>query len=644
MLERDHFTEQALHEADLGSDERPNGWSLKQWREKCKRELKTAKKELRALRPREQAPKYDLPYEAWAKHSVGADPELREWALDGIANGFNIHVKDDPALERSEVANLPMTVAQKLFFTLWTMKQFVSGALWGPFKTDQSDVPGQLKPLRVNPQGMVKKGNHFGVAEEDKDWRPINHQSHPRSGMSVNSQVEDEWATVQYIQFREIVELMDFAGKGALIWAVDAKDAFLRVPIRKTDMRFMAFVWAGTLWFFTSLCFGLASAPRIYTLFADLTLWIITHKALPGRKVARWVYEGRQLAHHYVDDFFGVVPRRSGIDAWRQFRLTIAWFKELGIPTTEKKILAPSTRQVILGFLYDTNDQTVSIPAAKCAEYGALIDRLLDEDRTEVTKQEVLSLVGKLRWASACVFAGPAFVRRMELYANRTRRLQDKVKTRPMRPDLIWWKAQIERAAVGMEFARILAKHDSGDVHVLTDASTLDGMGGWSSTSGQYFRERWSDHARRDIFAPVVGKAPDIFWKEMCAVVTAALIWGHQWRGKTVTFHCDNMSCVWTIIKRACAKERKDIMHMVRILMDTANACGFHPFVVHIKGKDNVTADALSRFMERMFWEDTDGVVMAREATRAKWAFDAIVQSTPGWTKRRSRKRRFEDL
>ena len=630
-----------------------SGAGCTEWRS----QFRAAKQTLQSLTPRPQAPRYDMPVDIWTQSTINADPLMREWVLDGIVDGFDIHVVDHPALPRTDVPNLPMTIGQKLRFTQWAIDQHGTGACWGPFAPDGSDVPDQLKGYRVHPQGMVRKGNHFGVADKDKKWRPINHLSHPRGEICTNSQVKPEWATVTYMQFKEIVELAEFAGPHAKIWAVDAKDAFLRVPVKIACMRFMAFKWACTLWFFTSLCFGLSSAPRIYTLFADMILWIIMHTPLPGAEPTEWHYEGRQLVHHYVDDFFGFVPRRSGICAWSQFQHTISWFARLGVPTTPEKTLEPSTKQVILGFLYDTVRQMVFIPPLKCQAYTAAIDRLLTN--RSVTKQEVLSLIGKLRWASACVFAGPAFLRRMEHAAHAAPTLTHMVRTRPMRKDLIWWRAQIQRAAVGIPFKHILANSADGEVQVLTDASTGLGMGGWSPTSGDWFRFKWSQSQRTDIFSPETGKAPDIFWKELCGVVTAALLWGHQWQGKTVTFQCDNMSTVWTIIKKSCTLKRPDIMHLVRILMDTANAHGFHPFIVHIKGEDNITADALSRFMARKFWEDTEGTVMATRESPSAWACEAIVSShwlmrpsgprskttrSPSQKKHRGRKRRFCEL
>ena len=593
--------------------------TIRGWR----KSMSATKATLKSLSPQILVPQYTLPLNVWKEHSRGAERGLRDWTLDGIENGFDIHVRDHPELPRAKVRNLPMGLGQKAFFGEWLLSNREKKSLWGPFKADQSDVPEVLKPLRVNPQGCVRKGTHFGVPDADKEWRPINHQSHPRKGVSINSQVDPEWATVCYVRFLTIIALMAFAGPGALIWAVDAKDAFLRVPIRVDCMRFMAFVVFDTLWFFTSLCFGLASAPLIYTLFADLVLWIITNKTLPDWPSVSWSFEGQRLTYHYVDDFFGVVPTRSGICAQTQFETVIAWFVELGIPTKPSKCLAPATRQKILGFLYDTQLQMVFIPQAKRDELLAAIDRVLG--MKTVSQLEVLSLIGKLRWASVCIFAGAAFVRRLEQQANRVKATHMHINVQPLKKDLLWWHAQISRAADGVSFSDLLRRRDGGDIHVLTDASTGDGMGGWCKPSGDWFRYRWADHERVDVFTD--DKNPDIFWKEMAAVTTACLIWGPEWKGKSVTFWIDNMSSVWTLIKRSCAFKRADIMHMVRIIMDAANENGFYPYFIHIPGKENLTADALSRFLERMFWEDTKGIAMAADETRCKTALDAIVYS-----------------
>jgi len=222
----------------------------------------------------------------------------------------------------------------------------------------------------------------------------------------------------------------------------------------------------------------------------------------------------------------------------------------------------------------------------------------------------------------------------MELEINKKRRFNHHLKVSKFADDLRWWKKQIEHGVDGISFDDILRKRDRGDIHILTDASTGDGMGGWVKQSpinqtGAWFQFKWSDHERTELFPHP--KSPDIYWKEMAAVVTAALIWGKQWRGKSVTFWIDNMGVVFSCIKRKCDFKRDDVMAMIRILAECANQMRFHPYFIHIKGKDNLTADALSRFDLKRFQADTKGIQMSNTPTECKWALDAILQLT--WPK-----------
>ena len=47
--------------------------------------------------------------------------------------------------------------------------------------------------------------------------------------------------------------------------SLDIKDAYFHVKIDKKFWKCFKFCWNGTLYCFTCLCFGLASAPRIFT-------------------------------------------------------------------------------------------------------------------------------------------------------------------------------------------------------------------------------------------------------------------------------------------------------------------------------------------------------------------------------------------
>ncbi len=82
---------------------------------------------------------------------------------------------------------------------------------------------------------------------------------------------------------------------------------------------------------------------------------------------------------------------------------------------------------------------------------------------------------------------------------------------------------------------------------------------------------------------------------------------------------------VFSLAKRKCEFRRKDVMELIRIIADCANEFGFHPFFIHIRGKDNLTADALSRFDLEMFKKDVGNIVMDNNETVCSVALDKIL-------------------
>ena len=317
---------------------------------------KALNKLLKSLEPPAEPPRYDFEVDVWAEYTTFMKTDEREWLLDGLEHGFDIYVKDELDLSRDAVKNLPTDLTRKVATVEWIYKNIGLDAIWGPFKS-MSELPSWLMgKLRVSPIGAIKKGLHLWIPNHLKEWRVIHHLSHPRSGPSVNSEVIDEWATVQYVQFREVVQMVHSLGKGALLWTVDAKDAYLRVPIKQRAMKHMGFKWDKLIYVFTCLSFGLASAPRIYTLFADAVLEIIKHHTGSSEW---WERDEQPLIFHYIDDFFGGAPVGADFSSMQQFEAVISWFDKLGIPTKPSKCCEPNTSTKILGFVYDTIEQMV---------------------------------------------------------------------------------------------------------------------------------------------------------------------------------------------------------------------------------------------------------------------------------------------
>ena len=59
---------------------------------------------------------------------------------------------------------------------------------------------------------------------------------------------------------------------------LNLKDAYLSVPLEKSSREFVCFCWSGNLYEFLCLCFGLESAPRIFTKLLKIPMTILRMK------------------------------------------------------------------------------------------------------------------------------------------------------------------------------------------------------------------------------------------------------------------------------------------------------------------------------------------------------------------------------
>ena len=152
---------------------------------------------------------------------------------------------------------------------------------------------------------------------------------------------------------------------------------------------------------------------------------------------------------------------------------------------------------------------------------------------------------------------------------------------------------------------------------VTSDASGSWGCGAYSRSS--WFMLKWAGSISES----------HITVKEMVPVVISAAIWGHTWQGKTVQIRCDNMAVV-SIVNHGSSKNH-EAMHLARCLAFIAGKFDFHMEATHIKGADNLLADALSRDNLPLFqslYPQAD-----QEASQIPESLiDMLILSKPDWT------------
>ena len=174
----------------------------------------------------------------------------------------------------------------------------------------------------------------------------------------------------------------------------------------------------------------------------------------------------------YVDDFFIVAPDAAACqDGLTTMLHTCAL---AGFPVQPSKVTSPATEVKFLGITINTISRTLSIDRARLLEVIELVNDFLS--RSSVTKRRLLSLIGKLAFASRVVKTGRAFLGRLIQATKSTKFLHFSVKlTREVKADLIRWRHSVE-SHNGVAMIPPPWSPDTA-IRVYSDASDLANLG-----------------------------------------------------------------------------------------------------------------------------------------------------------------------
>ena len=454
----------------------------------------------------------------------------------------------------------------------------------GPFLNAQ--LPPVLYNLHCSPFFVIPKVGRPG------EYRPLHHCSYPRSGLNLNASLDPQYCTTQYLTLKEIITWIVSIGPKPYLWIVDATDAYFRCPVHPDDWHLLGIQYDKYYLAFTCLPQGSSSSPYIYTLFSDAILYITVNA---NKKL---FYVNKQiLLQHYLDDFFGAHNNKK--EAQAQYDAMIEWFKKLGLPTTLHKCTPPAFIMKILGWLHNTELQTVKLPEKQRLKCLARALAIYLAETTTI--KELQQCIGSLMHASQVYWAGKSFVRRIQRHlfnpafgpnpaGSQTVTLTDWDKQ-----DLKWWIDILPTLHNGISYQTILKPAYKTDIRVYTDASSKIGIGGWSSQDKCY-QTRWENTFLKEVEKKRGIATVDIQLMELLGLIVAAKLWAPTWRGKAVTFYIDNPGAYHAVKEQCAALHRLDMDCLVRQLCELSIKFEFKFWVILILGKNNGRADALSRY------------------------------------------------
>ena len=403
------------------------------------------------------------------------NPVKTDFIVDGFKNGFDIGYQGKQNVQfRSK--NLKFKgVGNKTLLWNKVMKEVQLKYYAGPFE----QIP--FENFIQSPIGLVPK-------DGGKDVRLIFHLSHPcDQGLSVNENTLKHKCTVTYPGFDMAIRLCMEARRDCKLAKSDFRSAFRNAPLNRKSWQWTVIFAVSPIdgkdYFFIDkyLPFGVAISCTVFQSISDAIAHIVKCKT-------------KKELVNYLDDFLFVALLRAWCDGQVQVFLDIC--KIINFLISLEKTFWASPTMVLLGFLIDPLNQTVSIPIEKVDKGLELITQLINKNSKKTTVKALQQICGFLNFLGRAVVPGRSFTRRLYM------KLDSKLKPhhhihidREMKEDLHMWRTFLQEPELYcrpfMDFANTL---QADQIQMFSDASRNKRLGFGAICQDSWCYGQWNEH------------------------------------------------------------------------------------------------------------------------------------------------------
>lgn len=402
------------------------------------------------------------------------------------------------------------------------------------------------------------------IQKSDNKIRLIHDASRPE-GESLN-----DFCQKEPFQYSSVQDGVDMISPGYYLAKLDLKAAFRSVRTHSSNFQYCGLKWTfsgdrePTYLIDTRLPFGARRSPYLFNELSQAVVRIMCSRGYPNIVC-------------YLDDY--LICEATHHACAETLNELLKVLRVLGFAINYNKIVGPTTRLSFLGITLDSSSMTVELPKDKLDDLRCL---LLDaRGRSRITKRQLQSLIGKLNFATQCVFGGRFFLRRLHDAVCRLRLPWHRTRiTVSIRRDIDWWLRYLS------EFNGLIDMVDPRPrTPIHTDACTI-GCGAVYENKFVYFR--WNEWPEADRL--------HINHKETLAFEVALTTWADKLRNSKVIIHCDNQTAV-AVLNRGSSRN-ECVMASLRRVFWLAAKYNLRLEVVYTPGKSNNLADGASRLHE----------------------------------------------
>ena len=344
--------------------------------------------------------------------------------------------------------------------------------------------------------------------------------------------------------------------------SIDLKDAYLQIPIHPASCRYVRFTAGGRTWQFRVLCFGLSTAPQVFT-----------RVMAP---VSGFLHQLGIRMLWYLDDWL-ILASSQEEACWARDKV-FSLCQELGIVVNlEKSTLTPSQTIVYLGIRIDSQTFQASATPSRIEKFFSIVEEFLSSKVQSAKFWRVL--LGHLASLSRLVPNGQLRMRALQLALSRGWDFRDEdilvPWDPPSRDNLRWWCTES-----CLEEGVSLALR-SPDQMFWSDASNH----GWGATvEDQFASGVWLE-----------GEASlSINQRELLAIERGLRALCSCLEGRVVAVFSDNTTAV-AYLRRQGGTLSPALNEVAQRILRWAERLNIILMPQFVPGRNNVVADALPR-------------------------------------------------
>ena len=407
----------------------------------------------------------------------------------------------------------------------------------------------------VSPSNGQFVSRLFLVPKKTGDLRPV-----------INLRPLNKFIIRKHFKMENLQNVTQLVRKGDYMVTIDLKDAYFSIPIHQSHRKFLRFSWRNQLFQFAALPFGLTSAPRVFTKVLKPVIASMRQRGI------------RCLI--YIDDL--IIVASSKMECNEQAVFAVQLLTDLGFNVNMKKIKLSAENssgipRVCVGF-----DKNGAFSTREEEREHSTKNSKLTHEQTNFSSSSFkygrLDAVGQMG-SNASGYLLPISSTGFERCSRRNRerlRLVDNVKSRSSAgaKDVVNKLGNVARQSNG----DVASKFDNSDrcLPVRMGSSLPEYRQG-----GQRFVVERGNHVTHQCVRANDGMVCN---SNACNVTT----------GAHVRFQMDNTTAVSYINKQGGTKSCQMVI-IAKKIWDWAIKHQVQVSAEHLPGKQNVTADKLSR-------------------------------------------------